>query len=180
MPNTVWAFFLFMNFRLFTLVILLLLSSTTAFAHKLKNAFTIVLFNERSGYLEVMHRFYLHDAEEAVWELFDKDADIISDEQTQQLFSNYVVERFAIKDSQGKQLPLNLLGYQNDGGYFWIYQDLKLPNNISQIDIKHTALQDIWSEQFNVVNVEQDNKITTLSFSSSDRWLTAHLSQPTN
>ena len=48
-----------------------LLLSFAADAHKIKTAFSIILFNERTNNLEVVHRFYLHDAEEAVWELFD-------------------------------------------------------------------------------------------------------------
>ena len=35
-------------------------------AHEMKSAITKVLFNQRTGNIEVMHRFYVHDAEHAV------------------------------------------------------------------------------------------------------------------
>ena len=54
-----------------------------AFAHQQKAAETTVLFNKRSGELEVTHRFYLHDTEHAVQALFDKNADILDSEKTQ-------------------------------------------------------------------------------------------------
>ena len=67
-----------------------------ALAHEMKTALTRVLFNTRSGNLEVMHRFYVHDAEHGVKELFDKSADLLNSEQTQQTFSQYVSEHFAL------------------------------------------------------------------------------------
>ncbi len=66
-----------MKFLATVLISFILLFANSAHAHKIKTAFSILLFNERTGNLEAVHRFYLHDAEEAVWALFDKNADII-------------------------------------------------------------------------------------------------------
>jgi len=151
-------------------------SSEQQAAHKLKNAFTLVLFNERTHNLEVMHRFYLHDAEEAVWEVIDKKADIIGSEDTQAKFAQYVVKRFGLKDQTGKDIELDLVGFQNDAGYFWVYQESKQPSGLTRLQIRNSALRDIWDEQFNVVNVEGFGQVITLSFSGSDTWLSADLS----
>jgi hypothetical protein len=159
-------------------ITLLLLLSPIAQAHKIKTAFTIVLFNERTGFLEVVHRFYLHDSEEAVWELFDKNADIIANESTQATFTNYVIDKFAIKDQNKKQVDLTTLGYQNEGGYFWIYQEAPLQKDWTKLSIKQDALKDIWSDQFNVVNIEGLKQIYTLNFSDSDEWLEINVSLP--
>lgn len=148
-------------------------------AHKLKTAFTVVLFNERTNNLEVMHRFYLHDAEEAVWEIFDKKADIIANPETQKEFAAYVTQRFALKDQNGKDIDLDLVGFQNDAGYFWVYQEIKQPESLTQLHIRDDSLRDIWTEQFNVVNIEGLNDVVTLSFSGSDTWLSADLVNPT-
>ena len=64
-------------------------------AHQMKTAITKLLFNDRSGQLEVMHRFYLHDAEHAVRQLIDSDADMIGDEQTRAQFAQYVQQQFS-------------------------------------------------------------------------------------
>ena len=158
------------------LITLLLLVSPLVQAHKIKTAFTIVLFNERTGFLEVVHRFYLHDAEEAVWELFDKSADIIASESTQATFSNYVIDKFAIKDQNNEAIKLETLGFQNEGGYFWIYQEAPLQANWTKLSIKQNALKDIWSDQFNVVNIEGLKQVYTLNFSDSDEWLQINVS----
>jgi hypothetical protein len=141
----------------------------------MKSAFTIVLFNERSGFLEVMHRFVLHDAEEAAWKLFDSKADIIADDKTQASFSDYAIKRFTIKDQNDKVLPLSLVGFQNDEGYFWVYQDMKLPSDVTSLNIRQDALRDIWSEQMNIVNVEAQGKTWSLTFSNSDEWRSVQL-----
>lgn len=157
--------------QLCMLLFTILLFSSDTHAHKMKTAFTIILFNDRTSNLEVVHRFYLHDAEEAVWEIFDENADIIGDEATQQQFANYVLNKFALKDQTNKEIPLSTVGFQNDGGYFWVYQETPTPKDLKTLNIKQQALMDIWSQQYNVVNIEGLKKVYTLNFSSSDDWL---------
>lgn len=139
-------------------------------AHKMKSAFSIVLFNDRTGNIEVMHRFVLHDAEEAVWNLFDAKADIISDEITQAKFAAYVDLKFEIRDQDNKQLPLEMVGFQNDAGFFWVYQEIKQPENLKRLKIKNDSMREIWQEQFNIVNIEGRGETTSLHFSDSDVW----------
>src|SRR5690606_15838932 len=81
-------------------------------AHEMKTALTKVLFNQRSGNIEVMHRFYVHDAEHGVKQLFDKSADLLNSEQTQQTFSGYVSEHFALTTLSGDVINLTLVGGQ--------------------------------------------------------------------
>ncbi|NVK25443.1 MAG: hypothetical protein HWE10_10990 [Gammaproteobacteria bacterium] len=152
------------------LLIVVALISTDSLAHKMKAAFSIILFNERTNNLEAVHRFYLHDAEEAVWEMFDSNADIIGSEETQQKFADYVIKNFELKDQAGNPISLDTVGYQNDGGYFWVYQETPQPKGLTKLHIKQQALQDIWSQQFNVVNVEGLDKVYSLNFTSRDEW----------
>lgn len=152
-------------------IILTLFISNTAQAHKIKTAFSIILFNDRTENIEVVHRFYLHDAEEAVWELFDKKADIIGSEQTQAIFTEYVMKKFELKDQTGKSIPLETLGFQNEGGYFWVYQETPYNKDLTKLYIKQDALKDVWSQQYNVVNIEGLDEIYTLNFSDTDEWL---------
>lgn len=162
---------IFMKFLNAILITLALFVSTEVSAHKIKTAFTIILFNDRTEHIEVVHRFYLHDAEEAVWELFDKDADIIGSEKTQAIFTEYVMSKFALKDQDGHPIKLDTLGFQNEGGYFWVYQETPYKKDLTKLYIQQDALKDIWSEQYNVVNIEGLDQVYTLNFSDSDEWL---------
>ncbi|BDX05046.1 DUF6702 family protein [Planctobacterium marinum] len=158
------------------LAILIILGAFMApsFGHQIKSAITTVLFNHNSTNLEVMHRFYLHDAEHAVSVMGDGKADIHSNPETQQRFMDYVVQRFELQINNAP-VALNNIGYEIDGKFLWIYQDTPLPEQVEKIAVQHSALQDIWSEQINTVNIEGDaegNKaINTLTFRESAKLL---------
>lgn len=141
-----------------------------ATGHQLKTAITTVLFNERTGNIEVMHKFSLHDAEHAVQQLFDKAANMHTSDETRRQFSDYVLARFEMMDLNGQPLPLALVGYQVDGADFWIYQEAPIPADIDGLQMQHKALQDIWSSQQNLVNVEGRGPIQSLRFSAADGW----------
>ncbi len=136
-------------------------------AHQQKAAISTILFNERSGNIEVMHRFVMHDAEHAVKQLFDKEADIHFSEKTQAQFTQYVMERFTL-NSELAPIELTSVGYEVDGRHFWVYQEASNPGNLQSLSITNEALQDIWPSQTNTVVVEGNGPIKSLVFSNED------------
>ena len=156
-------------------IVLMGLAVSTAWAHQKKTAVTTVLFNERTGNIEIMHRFLIHDAEHAVKQIrdvsFGKEADIIASENTRQAFSQYVSERFSILDQNGELLELTLLGSEIDGNSIWVYQETPIPADLQSMTISHNALRDIWIEQVNRVNVERNKETGTLIFQGNIEWL---------
>ncbi len=142
-----------------------------AAAHQQKMAITTVLFNPRTQNLEVMHRFDLHDAEHAVKEIFDADADIMLSDKTQSDFAKYVVERFAIFNMKKLQIPLSFVGTELEGQHFWVYQETPSPTNLTGLYIQHNALRDIWHQQTNTINIEGMGDIQTLTFTDSTELL---------
>jgi hypothetical protein len=149
--------------------------STTVHAHQQKAAITRVVFNERTGTLEVMHRFYLHDAEHAVRQLIDSDADIIGNEQTRAQFAEYVQQQFTLKSPSGEALVLSPVGHEIDGNFFWVYQERTLPANVTSLQVIHNALREVWPDQINTVNFERGVSVTTLTFQGSDEQLSVLL-----
>lgn len=139
-------------------------------AHEMKTALTKVLFNARSGNIEVMHRFYVHDAEHGVKQLFDKSADLINSEQTQQTFSEYVSAHFTLATPDGQPIALTLVGGQLDGRFFWVYQEAQNPGQLTGLRIKHNALQALWPTQLNTVNIEGKGEVKSLTFSAATDW----------
>lgn len=153
-----------------TALVLLMMGSATA--HQLKTAVTTVLFNERTGNIEVMHRFNLHDAEHAVAVLFDaKGADIYDNTETREQFSGYVMERFQLATLAGERLLLSPVGQQIDGANIWVYQEVTIPESLTGLKLKHQALQDIWASQQNLVNIEGRGPLQSLTFQAADDWL---------
>jgi len=164
-----------MRFRfvlLLTLIGTLLLMASGAAAHQLHTASTTVSYNERSGQIEVMHRFFLHDAEHAVKQLFDSSADMHSKPATQQQFADYVASQFAVASLTGQPLALELVGFQIDGREFWVYQEVARPADLTGLNIRQPVLQDIWVEQRNLVNVEGfSEQRQSVTFGRDDNWL---------
>lgn len=156
-------------------VVFMSLALSTLWAHQKKTAITTILFNERTGNIEIMHRFLIHDAEHAVKRIggdsLGGQANIIASENTRQAFSQYVSERFSILDLQGELLELILLGSEIDGGSIWVYQETPIPAELQFMTIRQNALRDIWREQVNRVNIERNKVTETLIFQGNIEWL---------
>ncbi|CAB0150869.1 hypothetical protein PSI9734_01308 [Pseudidiomarina piscicola] len=158
-----------MKAKTLSVVLMVFLWVGSSAAHQLKSAVTTILFNDRTGNIEVMHRFNLHDAEHAVGELFNKrQADIHTDEKTRALFAVYVLDKFSLATANGTPLELTSVGYQVDGRDFWVYQEAKIPADINGLEVKHSALQELWPDQQNLVNIEGKGEIKSLQFNSDD------------
>lgn len=145
------------------LLILLLGGVLPAEAHQQKSAITRLLFNERTGNIEVMHRFLLHDAEHAVREIFGGDADILASKAVRERFAAYVGRRFELRADE-RPLKLAAVGSEIDGRFLWIYQETPIPDALTSLSIRHDALRDIWPEQVNLVNVERGRDVRSVNF----------------
>jgi hypothetical protein len=133
--------------------------------HQLKAAFTTVLFNERTDRLEVMHRFYLHDAEQIAGEIAGRGANLFEHAEDRQRFAIYVHERFVLYTGDGHPLPLTLRGAEIEGEFLWVYQAMRLPDPpLESMTVTHRALRDVWPDQVNTVNVEGAGPVRTLTF----------------
>lgn len=155
---------------------LMLMFSAIAVAHQQKEAFSSILFNDRSGNIEVSHRFYIHDAEHALVKLFNANADLIGSAQTQQQFAQYIQNKFRLLDDNKKLLPLGSVGYEIEGKFFWVYQEIKQPATITAVYVKMAALQDVWPGQINQINVEHSDieakskKSRSVRIADNDDW----------
>lgn len=150
-------------------------TSLSVNAHRQAAAITKLLFNPRTHNIEVMHRFYLHDAEHAVREILGKKADVLNSDQTRADFAEYVQERFTIKSDTGKELALSLVGFEVEGKFLWVYQETPDVKGLKSITMEHNALRDIWPNQINMVNVEGKSKVKTATFDGSIEWITIDL-----
>lgn len=168
-------------------VSILWLAMMPVHAHQQKAGVTTVSHNLRSNHLEVVHRLYMHDAEHAVKTLFNSDADILKQPDTQRQFAQYVTERFGMY-TDTKPLPLVLVGYEVDGRFFYVYQEAPKPNDLTELDIRHEVLVDVWPKQSNLVNLEgletvgkfdqQTKSVRSLQFSDKRTLLNIQLKRP--
>jgi len=148
-------------------------------AHEQKTAVTRILFNDSTGNIEVVHRFFIHDAEHAAGVVFGEAQNLMESADSRKLFSNYVMNRFAIaaEDFRGETTELNLeyVGEEIEGQFLWVYQEAEQLQDLSALSVVHVALRDIWPDQDNLVNVEKDGQIYSLSFADSAESLRVEL-----
>ncbi|MGS0680601.1 DUF6702 family protein [Shewanella sp. 125m-7] len=161
----------------FLLIFCSLLLTSNVQAHQQKTAVTSLSFNHRLQHIEVMHKFYLHDAEHAVKALFDPSADILSDKATQQTFADYVQSQFGLKSGDGTDIALSFVGVELDGKFLWVYQETKIPAEINVLSISNGALHELWPAQVNLVNVEGKGEVKSVLFDSATSWVSVALTQ---
>ncbi|MFK8052595.1 MAG: DUF6702 family protein [Woeseiaceae bacterium] len=155
--------------------LVLVLVTTNVASHQAKEAVTRVLFNNRTGNIEVMHRFLLHDAEHAVRKIFDGDADILRSQVVRDQFSVYVSEHFALHDGNAQVLPLADVGNEIDGRYLWVYAETRIPLKLEALSITHDALRDLWPEQSNLVTIEYNGDTASALFTDGGSSVTISL-----
>jgi hypothetical protein len=162
------------------MLLVLLIGTSHAYAHQQKAGVTNIVLNPRTQVLEVMHRLYMHDAEHAVKHLWSKDADIIASRETQTKFAEYVASRFGLYDKNEQAYALKLVGFEVEGRFFWVYQEMPLPTDLTELTVRHQVLQDIWSAQQNLVNIDVPINGANVNGASADGQTTTHSMQFTD
>lgn len=156
---------IFKHLLLGVLMVLAVSGLKLTHAHPQKAAITTIEKNERSGRIEIVHRFSQHDAEHAAHLFGARAESIISSDKAQKAYANYVLSTFEIYDPSGKEIKLEQVGYEFEGGYFWIYQETNISELTDELTVRYSALFDVFSDQINTVNIELDGEVKTLTFS---------------
>jgi len=152
------------------LVVGLLLIACVAHAHQMKTAITRVLFNERTHNIEIMHRFYVHDAEHALRKTTGKQVYLLENVQAQKQFAHYVTQHFALGFGSAEPVALIDVGQEVDGKFIWVYQELAIADAEQTLWFRFDAMQDYWPEQINQVNVERMGVVRSLQFNRHSNW----------
>lgn len=152
---------------------------TSSLAHQQKTALTRILFNASTGNIEVMHRFLLHDAEHAAGVVFGEPQDLLESADSRVLFSSYVINRFAVElvdsDGESSALALDYVGEEIDGQFLWVYQEAVQVADVKVLRVVNLALRDVWPDQVNLVNIEKNEQIYSLSFGETTQSLEIEL-----
>jgi len=155
--------------RLSALLLAMALLAVPLQAHQQKSGLVRILFNANTGNLELMHRYYLHDAEHVTSEVFGTPANLLESSDDRELFASYVRNRFAASmvDSSGGEsaLELSYIGQEMDGLFIWIYQEIPVPGDLRELVIFNSVMKDIWPDQSNMINIEREGVIQTLDLS---------------
>lgn len=167
-------------------VLLVCLLTKVSLAHQQREAYTTVVLNNKNATVEVMHRVLLHDAEHIFPHLVDYkklglSLDLLSDKRSQRVLADYIKSSFALADGDQKPLPLNLVGFEVEGKFLWVYQESSSLIN-DALFVKYSAMQEFWSDHINHINVESGREVQSIRLEKSDinNWQLLTLTKPRN
>lgn len=143
---------------------------SSAVAHQQKTSVSVVQLRPHLQMVEITHRFNIHDVEHALKLLGYIQFDITSNIKAQEAFSSYVYQRFSIRYNQERPMVLKPVGFEIEGNAFWIYQEATIDPTVEKLEVANNVLQEIWSEQSNLVNFEGFGEIQSLRFVDQDQW----------
>jgi hypothetical protein len=62
------------------------------------------------------------------------------------------------------------VGTELQGKYLWVYQETLITADMEGFYLKMTALQEMWPEQTNHINVERNKHVTSARLHIADSW----------
>ena len=128
-------------------------------AHQQQEAYTTLLFNPRSGNVEISHRFYSHDAEFVLAKHLGRTIDLTSEIKHRVEFSHYIASTFELTFGDAPPASLVNIGSELEGQYIWVYQETPIPAEVCDLSVKMTAFHEIWPQQANHINVEVGDSV---------------------
>ena len=140
--------------------------------HRVPHCVTIIKATD-SGF-QVTHRLHSHEALLGAMSMAPDQKLSIDNLETQGLIALYVEQHFEIYDRDQNRVTLNLLGAEVDGDTVYVYQESsqQLPTSLL---IQNAILLDKVPDQSNLVNIEDNNGIRSLTFSGATRQQTIDL-----
>lgn len=139
-------------------------------AHQKNHALTTIIAKPANQGLEVMHRFYVHDIEFALKKHNKHTTEFTHDTSAQQFFAQHVTDTFNLRLGDQEPLALSNIGYEIEGKFFWVYQELNHSVDVTKLEIYYETLTDIFPEQHNLVNMDINGKTKSISFEKGSNW----------
>ena len=156
------------------LVLLMTFAGLQAQAHPRKEAEIEITFNANTNKTEIVHRYRVADAEQALQKAKGAGLSIMTDPEAQALFGDYVEARISLTHN-GKTVPLTLVGGEIADGWLWIYQEAEpLPEEGLYV-FRHSALMDRYGEQVSIINVRRYDQVQSFILSRTAPWATFRL-----
>ena len=134
-----------------------------ACAHQVRSAVTTVLFNDRTGAIEVMHKIDLHDGEHAAKMLWGW-RDLSQDETARGNIADYVRSRFSLAVNGEAPMALEAVGEEIEGRYLWVYHEATRPTCVHNLAVSNRVFFEFWPDQRNLVNVEIGDAVHSAEF----------------
>lgn len=124
-------------------------------------------YDEQSRALEISHRIFLDDLEEAlILQYNDQKIDVLAPNNKQELDSlitDFILENFSISVN-GKDTFPTVLGNQINGDVMNVYIEIKNIKKLKSLVIEHKLLMDLFPDQVNLIHFQKGQEKQSLKF----------------
>lgn len=134
-------------------------------AHRAAEALSIIEFNPRTGAVEVVHRFNLHDVDHVFSKRLGRPVTLGDSRETFEAVVAHIAEAFTLTALDGTPIPLELAGMETRRGDLLAYYEAPRPAGLKGFAVSNTLLMPDLPGQTNRVNVELPGAVRTLVFS---------------
>jgi len=135
-------------------------------AHREQTILTTMECNERTGLAEIIHRTFAHDVEHTLGNRLQVLGGLDNLEARARVsleFSN----SFTLWNEQGEKIPLQLVGAELDGEFFYIYQEAGCDILLGPLNVRHEMMRNYWPDMTNQLNIYYPSGTRSLVFDNN-------------
>ncbi len=143
--------------------------SQLAYAHTFFESIVNIETNPKSGKLEIVHSYTLHDLT-AVLMAKTQLAINLEHPEHEAILRHYVEQHFKLRQGDNA-ISLEWVGIQITPQLVEIYQESTEPQDLTKLELQQSVLQDSLAKQINRVNFKQGDYKGTVIFSGDRKWL---------
>src|SRR5690606_18314194 len=128
-------------------------------------------YNDEKLSLEITHKIFLDDLENALKGVHGRRINILNLEQESEgenLIAAYLDENFAVR-IDGKKYEPQYLGYEIQDDAMWCYQEVLGVENWTEVTVTNTILMELFDDQTNIVHVKKGKKTKSLRLYEKNR-----------
>ena len=136
-------------------------------AHNYHGVLTTVDHNVTAGSVEVIHRFFAHDMEQALSQIKGEQFLLDSGEEAEAMIKSIVSRHFVMDDGDAT-IPLTWVGMEEDGEFLYVYQEAPMAMPSPRLGVTNTLLFSAFERQINTVNVRFPGMKRSYNFSRGE------------
>lgn len=132
--------------------------------HPLHLSVSDLVVNPKTGGLEISHRIFLDDLEDALKEESGRSVDLSNPknpQEVQALVGRYLQQHFKLI-LNGKPVKAHYLGYELEEDAIWAYMEVEKVGRLRTVEVQNTLFFNRYMDQLNLVHVSQKGETKSL------------------
>ena len=154
--------------RIFSLAFIVMAFAPVVLAHRYHTSVTRMEFKAEERVVELTLQTFADDIEVALSQRSGvANVRLGPEPKTNALLLQYLRSTFVLKNGE-EELELEWVGMELKGHSVWFYLQAKAPAGVGQLTLSNRLLFDVFTDQFNIVNVFNRGKKGSLTFKRGD------------